>query len=61
MSTLYLLQPQRSFEPALLAYALPGLAGAVLGLRVFHALTDIQFQRMLYLALVVSGSALVLK
>jgi len=61
VSTLYLLQPQGRFEPALLADALPGLAGAVLGLRVFHALTDTQFQRMLYLALVVSGSALLLK
>ena len=61
VSTLCLLQPHSSFEPALLAYALPGVAGAVLGLRVFHALTATQFQRMLHLALIVSGSTLLLK
>ena len=61
VSTLSLLQPHSSFEPALLAYALPGVAGAVLGLRVFHALTATQFQRMLHLALIVSGSTLLLK
>ena len=61
VGTLFLLQPRGTFDPALLAYALPGLAGAIFGLRVFHALTDLQFQRMINLALVVSGSALLFK
>ncbi|MFN0302815.1 MAG: hypothetical protein ACKVQU_20970 [Burkholderiales bacterium] len=51
-------QPQGTFEPTLLAYALPASVGAFLGLRVFHAITDLQFQRMLNLALVASGSVL---
>jgi uncharacterized protein len=50
-----------SINPALLGYALPGLAGAVVGLRIFQAMTDVQFHRALNLALIVSGIALVLK
>jgi uncharacterized protein len=61
VSALTLLQPASAFDPVLLAYALPGMAGAFLGLRLFHALTDVQFQRMINVALVVSGSALLLK
>ena len=34
---LYFLQGPSTLDPALFAYALPGLAGAVMGLRVFHA------------------------
>jgi uncharacterized protein len=45
----------------LIAYALPGVAGAYLGLKVFHKLTNMQFQRFVNLALVVSGIALALK
>jgi hypothetical protein len=45
----------------LLIYALPGVMGAYLGLRVFHHLTDTQFQRLVNLALIVSGVALMLK
>ena len=45
----------------LLSYALPGVMGACLGLQVFHYLTDRQFQRLVNLALIVSGVALVLK
>jgi uncharacterized membrane protein YfcA len=48
-------------DPAFFAYALPGMAGAVVGLRVFHALNDSQFQRLLNVALVISGLALAFK
>jgi len=48
-------------DPSILAYALPGLAGAIIGLRIFHALSDRQFQRMITLALIASGGALLLK
>ena len=61
VGTLFWLQPGGTFDPALLAYALPGLGGAILGLRVFHSLTDLQFQRMINLALVASGIALLFK
>jgi uncharacterized membrane protein YfcA len=61
LGALCLMQGQSTPDPALLAYALPGLAGAVIGLRVFRAVTDLQFQRMINLALVASGIALVLK
>jgi len=44
-----------------LAYALPGIAGAYLGLHVFQKLSDGQFHRLVNLALIVSGIALVLK
>jgi hypothetical protein len=44
-----------------IAYALPGIAGAYLGLQVFRKLSDVQFQRLVNLALIVSGIALVLK
>ena len=39
------------FSAQLFVYALPGLAGAWLGLRVFQKLTDMQFQRLVNLAL----------
>ena len=58
---LYLLQGPATRDPAVFAYALPGLAGAIIGLRIFHALTDLQFQRMINMALVASGIALMLK
>jgi uncharacterized protein len=45
----------------LIAYALPGVAGAYLGLQVFKKLSDLQFQRLVSVALIVSGIALVLK
>jgi uncharacterized membrane protein YfcA len=61
VGALFFLQPRAAFDPALFAYALPGLAGALLGLRVFHALTDVQFQRIINLALIASGSVLLLK
>ncbi len=44
-----------------IAYALPGLAGAWLGLQVFRKLSDMQFQKLINIALIVSGIALVLK
>src|SRR5262249_19920690 len=46
---------------ALAAYALPGIAGAYLGLQLFQKLTDRQFHKLVNLALIVSGVALVLK
>jgi uncharacterized membrane protein YfcA len=61
LAALQLATGRSSINPALLSYALPGLAGAVIGLRIFHALTDLQFQRLVNLALIVSGVALVLK
>jgi hypothetical protein len=60
-AALSLVQPQSSLDPALFAYALPALAGALIGLRVFHALTDHQFQRLINLALIASGIALLFK
>jgi len=45
----------------LFAYALPGVAGAYIGLQVFQKLSDVQFQRLVNLALIVSGIALALK
>jgi uncharacterized membrane protein YfcA len=47
------------FSEDLIAYALPGVAGAYLGLQVFQKLSDVQFQRLVNLALIVSGIALV--
>lgn len=61
VGALFALRPGGMFNPALLAYALPGLAGATLGLRVFHTLTDTQFQRIVCLVMIVAGSALMLK
>jgi len=60
LGALFLLEPQSALDPAVLAYALPGLAGAVIGLRFFQALSDLQFQRLINLALVASGVALAL-
>src|SRR5262245_46931212 len=48
------------FHAELLIYALPGAAGAYLGLHAFHRLSDMQFHRLVSLALVASGFALVL-
>ena len=45
----------------LIAYALPGVAGAYLGLRAFQKLNDVQFRRLVNLALIASGVALALK
>ncbi len=45
----------------LIAYALPGVAGAYLGLQVFQRLNDVQFRRLVNLALIASGVALALK
>ena len=49
------------FNADVIAYALPGVAGAWLGLQVFQKLSDMHFQRLVNLALIVSGVALVLK
>ncbi|HEU0203218.1 MAG TPA: sulfite exporter TauE/SafE family protein [Burkholderiaceae bacterium] len=56
-----LVQPPGGLDPRLFAYALPACAGAMIGLRVFHALTDMQFQRLINGALVASGAALLFK
>jgi uncharacterized membrane protein YfcA len=45
----------------MIAYALPGVAGAWLGLQVFQKMSDAQFQRLVNLALIVSGIALTRK
>jgi len=49
------------FDEHLIAYALPGVAGAYLGVRVFQKLNDAQFRRLVNLALIVSGIALAMK
>jgi uncharacterized protein len=61
LAAVFMVRPPSALDPAVLAYALPGLAGAVIGLRFFRGLTDLQFQRLVNLALVVSGAALALK
>jgi uncharacterized membrane protein YfcA len=48
-------------EGHLIAYALPGVAGAYLGLRVFQKLNDEQFRMFVNLALITAGIALALK
>jgi uncharacterized membrane protein YfcA len=55
------IQPVHPFDVALLAYALPGLAGAIVGLRIFRAMSDPQFQRLISVSLVVSGITLVIR
>ncbi len=45
----------------LAAYALPGIAGACLGLQAFRKLSDAQFNKLANLARIASGLALVLK
>jgi len=62
LGALVLVKPQQgALAGAHLAYALPGLAGAVVGLRFFRWMSDTQFQRAIYLALIGSGLALALK
>ena len=52
---------QISARPIMIAYALPAVAGAWLGLQVFQKMSDAQFQRLVNLALIVSGITLTLK
>jgi len=61
LGTLSLVSGRSVFNGDLIAYALPGVAGAWLGLQVFQKLSDLQFQRLVNLALIVSGIALALK
>ncbi|HEY7239759.1 MAG TPA: sulfite exporter TauE/SafE family protein [Burkholderiales bacterium] len=62
LGALAFVKPQHgALVGAHLAYALPGLAGAVIGLRFFRWMTDTQFQRAIYLALIASGAALAVK
>jgi uncharacterized membrane protein YfcA len=55
------LKPRGEFDPALLAYAVPAVAGAILGLRRFRSLSDGQFERIVKLMLIASGAALLVK
>lgn len=50
-----------TLDAGVLLYVLPGLVGALLGTMVFSSLTDVRYQRLVILGLVVSGLALVLK
>jgi uncharacterized membrane protein YfcA len=50
-----------AFNAELVTYALSGIAGACVGLRIFHQLSDPQFGRLVNLALIASGVALALK
>ena len=61
LGALSLVSERNVFNGDLIAYALPGVAGAWLGLQVFQKLSDLQFQRLVNLALIVSGIALALK
>ena len=62
LGALVLVKPQLgALGGAHLAYALPGLAGAAIGLRFFRWMSDTQFQRAIYFALIGSGFALALK
>jgi uncharacterized membrane protein YfcA len=61
LAALIAVSQRARLDAALLTYALPGIAGAVVGLRIFHRLTDPQFQRLVNVALIVSGVALALK
>lgn len=61
LGTLSLASERAVVTPQLFVYALPGVAGAWLGLRVFQRLTDVQFNRLVNVALVVAGIALVLR
>jgi uncharacterized protein len=45
----------------MIAYALPAVAGAWLGLQVFQKMSDAQFRTLVNVALIVSGIALTLK
>lgn len=58
---LSILSQRTALNGELLSYALPATAGAYLGLRIFHRLTDMQFQRLVNLALIASGTALLFK
>lgn len=49
------------FDIELSLYAIPGVAGAFVGLKVFQALSDRQFQALVNLALIASGLALAMK
>jgi uncharacterized membrane protein YfcA len=60
-AALFVVRPQGEFNPMLLAYALPGCAGAVIGLAIFRHLSERNFQRLVNIALVASGAALLLK
>ena len=55
------LAPGHGMDPSIVGYALPALGGAVIGLRVFRTLTDAQFQRLIHVALIASGGALLFK
>ena len=61
LSALGLVSDRGIINADVIAYALPGIAGAWLGLQVFRKLSDMQFQRLVNVALIVSGIALVLK
>ena len=52
---------QSRFDPTLLGYAIPGIAGAFLSMRVFRGMSDSQFNKVVNVALVASGLALMLK
>ena len=61
LAVLSLVGERSVFDAEAAAYALPGLVGAYLGLQVFQRLTDVQFQRIVNLALIFSGLALAVK
>ena len=61
LGALSLASKRAAVSSEMIMYALPGVAGAWLGLRVFQKLTDVQFHMFVNMALIVSGVALVLK
>ena len=61
LAGLSLVSERGILDRRLIAYALPGIAGAYLGLQVFQKLTDVQFQRLVNLALILSGIVIAMK
>ena len=61
MTVLSILQPQAAMTLDLVAFCVPALLGAYVGLRIFDQLTTPQFNRIVGFFLLVSGAALCAK
>lgn len=61
MTVLSILQPQAAMRLDLVAFGVPALLGAYVGLRIFDQLTTAQFNRIVGVFLLLSGAALCAK
>ena len=61
LAALSVTRPLDAIRPELLAYTLPGLAGAWIGLRIYQALNTTQFNKIVCFMLLVSGALLAFK